>query len=101
MEMTVKHLPKLDSKFYGTVIKAKDNTIVDGSEYVVFLAKDNAFAAILPEYLAKCVELDADEEQIEAVMRLIARVDQWRAANPDRCKVPDAVGERMLDREMR
>ena len=90
-------MTKLDGKFYGNIYKAKDNSQVPNDEYVVFLAKDNAFAAILPEYLAKCIELDADEEQIEAAMRLIARVDAWRADNPERCKVPDAAGERMLD----
>ena len=90
-------LPKLDSKFYGTVIKAKDNSIVDGSEYVVFLAKDNAFAAVLPIYLEKCIHMDADQEQIDAVIGLIDRVDAWRAANPDKCKTPDAAGERLLN----
>lgn len=91
-----KNFPKLDEKFYGTVIKAKDDSIVDGSEYMVFLAKDNAFAATLPLYLEKCIELGADEDQIEAVIRTIAKVDKWREANPDRCKVPDAKGERLL-----
>jgi hypothetical protein len=91
-----KHLRKLDQKFYGTIIKAKDDTIVDGSEYCVFLAKDNAFAKVLPLYLEECIRLDADEEQISAVISLIERVDKWRAANPDRCKTPDAAGDRLL-----
>lgn len=89
---------KLDGKFYseGGIFKAKDNSRVPDDEWVVFLAKDNAFAAMLPQYLEKCIELDADEEQIDAVMRMIARLDAWRKANPERCKVPDAAGERMI-----
>ncbi len=70
-------------------------------EYVVFLAKDNAFAAIMPDYLAKCIELGCDEEQVQAVTRLMDRMLAWRNTNPEKCKVPDAAGERMLDSAMR
>lgn len=95
--MSIGPANKLDTKYYGTVIKAKDDTIVDGSEWIVFRPGDNAFAAVLPQYLEKCIELEADQEQIDAVIRLIDRVEAWRVANPDRCKVPDAKGERMLN----
>ena len=92
-------MTKLDAKFYGQIFKAKDSSRVPDDEYVVFLAKDNAFAAVLPLYLEQCIKMDADEAQIEAVTAMIGRVDQWRAANPDRCKVPDAAGETMLEVE--
>lgn len=88
---------KLDGKFYGEIRKAKDDSIVPDDEYVVFLAKDNAFAAILPEYRDMCKALGADTEQLLAVDRLIQRVQVWRAANPDKLKVPDAKGEKLLD----
>lgn len=91
---------KLDCKFYGHILKAKDGSVVPDDEYVVFLAKDNAFASVLTLYLAKLIELEADQEQIDAVIRLVDRVNAWREANPDKCKVPDAAGERMLDSEM-
>lgn len=87
---------KLDGKFYGEVRKVKDDSIVPDDEYVVFLAKDNAFAAILPVYRAVCIALGADAEQIAAVDRMIGRMDMWRFENRHRLKVPDAKGEKLL-----
>jgi hypothetical protein len=92
-------MKKLDAKFYGEVRKAKDNSRVPDDEYVVFLAKDNAFCAILPAYLEECIRLGADQEQIDAVLQMMERLREWRANNPDRCKTPDARGERLLDVE--
>jgi len=90
-------MEKLDAKFYGTIRKVKDNSIVPDDEYVVFLAKDNAFATTLVDYYWKCVAHKADEEQLDAVKRLVDRVMRWRDANPDRCQVPGAKGEKLLD----
>jgi hypothetical protein len=90
-------MQKLDAKFSGTIVKAKDGSVVPDDEYVVFLAKDNAFALVLPVYRAVCAALGADEPQLCAVDEMIARLDAWRAANRARCKVPDAAGERMLE----
>jgi len=87
---------KMDAKFYGDIRKAKDDSLVSEEEWVCFLVKDNAFAAILPGYRAKCEELGADAEQLSAIDRMIERVNTWRAANPDRLKVPDAAGEKLL-----
>lgn len=89
-------MEKLDAKFSGVVVKVKDGTIVSDDEYVVFLAKDTAFANILPTYRAECVDLGADQEQIAAVDRMIERLRRWRQANPHRLKVPDAKGEKLL-----
>jgi|SRR6478735_1926941 len=88
---------KLDAKFYGEIRKAKDGTRVPHDEYVVFLAKDNAFALTLPVYREKCLLLGADAEQIAAVDAMIERLNGWRAAHPDRLKVPDAAGEQLLE----
>ena len=87
---------KMDAKFYGEVRKVKDDSLVPDDEYVVFLAKDNAFAAIVPVYRAACVSLGADAEQIRAVDRMIGRLAAWRLKNAERCKVPDAKGEKLL-----
>lgn len=87
---------KLDAKFYGELYKVKDDSIVPDDEYVVFLAKDNAFAAVLPFYYAKCIELGADAEQVASVERMMDRLIAWRRDNPDRLKVPDAKGEKLL-----
>lgn len=90
-------LVKMDAKFYGEIRKAKDNSIVPDDEWVVFLVKDNAFAATLPIYLEKCIEMGADEEQIASVRRMIDRMNEWRERNQDRLKTPDAAGEMLLD----
>lgn len=89
-------MSKLDAKFEGEIRKVKDGSIVPDDEYVVFLAKDNAFAAILPRYLDKCVELGCDAEQIAAVQRMIDRLYDWRSTHLDKLKNPDAAGERLL-----
>lgn len=88
---------KLDAKFFGIIRKAKDNSIVPHDEYMVFLAKDNAFAMCLPLYLEACQKLGCDSDQLAAVRRMIKRVEEWREANPDRLKKPDAAGEKLLD----
>lgn len=87
---------KLDAKFYGSIRKVKDGSLVPEDEWVCFLVKDNAFAATLPTYREKCIELGADAEQIAAVDRMILRAAEWRVANPHRFKVPDAKGEKLL-----
>jgi hypothetical protein len=87
---------KLDAKFYGVIVKVKDNTIVPDDEYVVFLAKDTAFADTLPTYLKNCIKLGADEDQIASVRRMIERLTVWRASNISRLKTPDAKGEKLL-----
>ena len=89
-------MQKLDAKFSGVIFKIKDGSIVPDDEYVVFLAKDNAFAQMLSVYRKACVDLGADQEQIAAVDRLAERLRKWRQANPDRLKVPDARGERLV-----
>lgn len=86
---------KLDAKFYGEIRKVKDDSIVPDDEYVVFLAKDNAFADMIYYYRDRCMAIGADAEQISAVNRMIERIEAWRAANPHRLKVPDAAGEKL------
>lgn len=88
---------KLDAKFYGDIYKVKDGSIVPEDQYIVFLIKDNAFAAILPSYLDKCIELGCDQEQIKAVERMIARGFKWRANHINMLKIPDAANENLLD----
>lgn len=88
---------KLDAKFSGHIFKAKDGTMVPEDEYIVFLAKDNAFLPALNFYWEECKRQGADVEQLRAVSGLIDRVMEWRDTNRSRCKTPDAFGERMLD----
>ena len=90
---------KLDAKFEGEIRKVKDGSIVPEDQYVVFLAKDNCFAAVLPIYLAECIKARCDDEHVDALLRMIRRVQQWRDRNPMLLKYPDAAGELLLDRE--
>lgn len=85
---------KLDGKFHGTVFRHADQKVVPEDQWIVFLAKDNAFPATLKFYREECERIGAEPEQLAAVDRLINRVELWRMANPDKLKVPDAfVGE--------
>lgn len=95
--MAANPVQKLDKKFYGRIFKAKDSMEVPKDQYVVFLAKDDAFAAMLPKYLEECRRLDCDAEHIKMVEELISNVQVWRAAHPELCKRPDAKGERTVD----
>jgi ABC-type thiamine transport system substrate-binding protein len=92
--MLVEVIMKLDGKFHGVVIKNKNQQIVPQDQWVVFLAKDNAFPATLEFYQKECERLGASLEQIQAVQNMRDRVAAWRAANPQLLKVPDVeVGE--------
>ena len=86
---------KLDAKFYGEIHKVKDDSLLPEDEYVVFLAKDNAFPATVAFYRAECERLGADAEHLASVDRMIERLTKWRADNPHRLKVPDAKGEKL------
>lgn len=76
----------VDGKFTGQVYDAKGKPIDD---WVVFRPKDNVFAAILPLYIAKCVELDCSTAQIHSAARMAERVAIWREDHPELCKNPD------------
>jgi hypothetical protein len=89
---------KLDKKFYAdhSIRKVKDHTRVPEDEWIVFLAKDDAFAAILSRYRAECARLGCDSDQLLAVDKMIANVDKWRADHPELCHPPHAKGEKMI-----
>lgn len=87
---------KLDSKFYGDIRKVKDDSLVPEDQYIVFLTKDNAFAFVLPIYLQTCILMGCDQEHIDSVTRMIVRVKNWRSANSEMLKIPDAKGEKLL-----
>lgn len=87
---------KLDAKFYGEIRKVKDDSIVPDDEWCVFLVKDNAFRDALYFYQERCIAGGSDAEQIASVGRMIERMEAWRTAHPDRLKIPDAKGEKLL-----
>jgi hypothetical protein len=87
---------KLDAKFSGVIFKVKDGSIVPDDEYMVFLAKDQAFLPTLRFYREECKRIGADDDHIAAVDRTIKRLLNWRGNNPHRLKVPDAKGEKLV-----
>jgi hypothetical protein len=89
-------MEKLDKKFVGPIRKVKDASLVPDDQWCAFLAKDNAFARVLPLYVQACIDLGCDAEQIVAVQAMQAHVEEWRAAHPEQLKNPDAKGERLL-----
>ncbi len=82
-------MKKLDSKFHGLLVKNKDQSIVPQDEWVVFLAKDNAFPPTLQFYLDECKRQGATMDQLMAIRNLIARVEAWRDEFPGACHTPD------------
>lgn len=80
---------KLDAKFHGVIVKNKDQTIVPQDQWVVFLAKDNAFPATLRFYRSECERQGANPEQLRAVDDMIERLEAWRDFNSHLCKTPD------------
>jgi hypothetical protein len=89
-------MTKLDAKFYGEIRKAKDDSVVPEDQYMVFLAKDNAFALVLPIYLEICRTMNCDHEHIDAVARTLSRLEKWREQNQHLLKKPDAKNEKLL-----
>lgn len=78
----------VDGKYQGYLYKQATGAKID-DDWVVFRAKDNAFAAILPSYIAKCIELGCDVEHIASIGAMASRVYEWRATHPELCKNPD------------
>lgn len=88
---------KLDAKFEGVIIKAKDATVVPSDQYIVFLAKDDALPRTLEFYEQECIRVGCSNEQVEAIRSMRARVETWRASNQHLCKIPDIdPGEKLL-----
>lgn len=82
--------PGLDGKFDIEATRRRDGESISRDQCVLFLAKDNAFPATLQFYRKECERIGCDREQLEAVDRLIVRVDMWRAWNASKLKLPDA-----------
>lgn len=79
----------LDGKFHGVIVKNKNGVIVPPDEWMVFLAKDDAFPPTLKFYRKELERQGAELAQLASVDGIIKRVDAWRADNPTKCKTPD------------
>lgn len=87
---------KLDGKFHGVIVRNKDASVVPQDQWIVFLAKDNAFPATLAFYRDECERLGARGDQLKAVDDLLDRVKKWRRDNPQECKVPDVEPDELI-----
>jgi hypothetical protein len=89
---------RLDSKVHGILIKNKDGQVIPEDEFIVFRPHDNAVPRMLQFYHQELTAHGASVEQLRAVLDLRHRVDAWRKAHPDRCKVADVEpGELRLE----
>jgi hypothetical protein len=80
---------RMDSKVHGTIIRNRDGREIPEDEFVVFRPGDNAVPQTLAFYRSTLILQGASGEQVAAVMALEKRVDEWRRAHPERCKVAD------------
>lgn len=84
------HLPQeIDGKFHGRVFRNRDQC--EEKCFVVFVPRDALLPALLAKYEAMLVQVNAGEEQVQAVSRLRERVMAWQLAHPTEVKIPDAV----------
>lgn len=77
----------IDRKFAINAMAHGSKKVYTENNAVLFLAKDRAFLATLPEYRRQCELLGCDENQLRAVDLLIKRVTQYQEDNET--KIPD------------
>lgn len=67
------------------------------TEWLAFRLYDNAVPATLRAYRAECERIGCGTDHLASVDKMIARVEEWRAAYPERCETPDIdPGEELL-----
>ena len=83
-------MERIDRKFQFTAYKTKDvRSSVTENDAIIFKCADNAVPEMLERYEDICRKLGADGRQLQGILLLRNRVDRWRTANPDLCKVAD------------
>jgi hypothetical protein len=84
---------RIDRKFEFTAVNPITGSTYTDEDGIVLLAKDNAVPNTLRFYREECERQGAMLGQLEAVDALIKRVDDYRAAYPELCKVADVTPE--------
>ena len=84
-------LVPIDTKFKFQAISVEHHTVYSELDAIVFCVHDRALLAALNEYYRESIFLHADEEQVWAIERLIARVENWQREYPEKLKVADVV----------
>ena len=81
----------IDTKFKFQAISVEHHKVYSERDAIVFCVHDRALLAALNEYYRQSVFLNADEEQVWAIERLIGRVENWQREHPDKLKVADVL----------
>ena len=84
----------IDRKFSFIAFNPSNGKMFTEKEGLVLLAKDDLVPETMAFYLSQ-VRLFVGEESVEAkgVRLLIDRVNAWRDAHVDKCKLPDITGD--------
>lgn len=80
---------RIDRKFEIRAICTEHHHVHTEMDSVLFLAKDRLLPATLAFYLAECIRAGVDPRQQLGVQLLLARVEAYQAAHPERVKLPD------------
>lgn len=83
----------VERKYSGVITKA-DGTVVN--DFIIFRAKDKCVVDTLIYYLGICIERKCEEEHIQAIHNLIARVRKYQKNNPEVVKLPDTKPEDII-----
>jgi hypothetical protein len=83
------NMEAIDRKFEFEGRCTEHDHIYTHFEGVLFLAKDRAFLAVLPDYRRRCEELGVGSEQLQGIDLLIQRVERYQREHPDKVKIPD------------
>lgn len=72
----------------------KDKKIIEhaektGTPIFVLTAKDICSTQAMAAYLTSCISNLCEMNHLEGIVNRIKEFQEWQAANPDKCKIPD------------
>ena len=83
----------VDRKYMGIITKA-DGTVVN--DWIVFRAKDKLVLDMLIHYLGLCSGNDCEQQHIDSIHKLIARVRAYQKEFSEKVKLPDTREEDII-----
>lgn len=76
---------ELDENEEITVYDTITGKMVPDDEWFVFSAGDLAVPAMLRAYIEECKRLEGSNKHIQAIRKLLFRVDNFQVSKPERC----------------
>lgn len=70
-----------------TLYDTKTGKMVPNDEWFVFSAGDKAVPAMLQAYIEECKRLEGSNNHIQAIRKLLFRIDGFQQSQPERCFV--------------